>query len=124
MAGKVTGGERPFASSRQLDSWKEIAAYLGRDVRTVQRWERREGLPVHRLQHSRLGSVFAHTAELDAWRDARDPAHHDTSDSARRRRGAIQRRVWVMVAGFAGVITVAIGLGRVADRGRRSEIPR
>ena len=36
------------ARGRRLDSWKEIAAYLGRDVRTVQRWERREGLPIHR----------------------------------------------------------------------------
>ena len=35
----------------RLDSWKEIAAYLGRGVRTVQRWEREEGLPVHRLAH-------------------------------------------------------------------------
>jgi hypothetical protein len=35
----------------RLDSWKEIAAYLGRAIRTVQRWEREEGLPVHRLMH-------------------------------------------------------------------------
>ena len=35
----------------RLDSWKEIAAYLGRGIRTVQRWEREEGLPVHRIAH-------------------------------------------------------------------------
>lgn len=52
---------------RRLDSWKEIAAYLKRDVRTVQRWERKEGLPVHRKQHGVLGSVFAFEHELDAW---------------------------------------------------------
>ena len=52
---------------RRLDSWKEIAAYLKRDVRTVQRWERNEGLPVHRKQHGALGSVFAFAHELDAW---------------------------------------------------------
>jgi TolB-like protein/Flp pilus assembly protein TadD len=57
---------------RRLESWKEVAAYLGRDVRTVQRWERQEKLPVHRLQHSKLGSLYAFAAELDAWRNARE----------------------------------------------------
>jgi hypothetical protein len=41
----------------RLDSWKEIAAYLNRDVTTVQRWEKREGMPVHRHQHDRIGSI-------------------------------------------------------------------
>ncbi len=53
--------------SDRLDSWKEIAAYLNRDVSTVQRWEKKEGLPVHRLLHDKLGSVFASKLELDAW---------------------------------------------------------
>jgi TolB-like protein len=51
----------------RLDSWKEIAVYLRRDVRTVQRWEKREGLPVYRHQHDKLGSVFAYRTELAAW---------------------------------------------------------
>lgn len=55
----------------RLESWKEIAAHLGRDVRTVQRWERGEGLPVHRHQHDRLGSVYAFQDQIDAWRNAR-----------------------------------------------------
>ena len=55
----------------RLESWKEIAAYLKRDVRTVQRWEAFESLPVHRHQHKKRGSVYAHPAELDAWRDSR-----------------------------------------------------
>src|SRR2546429_9520510 len=50
----------------RLDSWKEIAAYLHRDVTTVQRWEKREGMPVHRHLHDRMGSVYASRAELDA----------------------------------------------------------
>ena len=41
----------------RLDSWKEIASFLKRDVKTVQRWERREGMPVHRHVHEKLGSV-------------------------------------------------------------------
>jgi Tol biopolymer transport system component len=59
---------------RRLDSWKEIAAYLGRGVRTVQRWEREEGLPVHRLAHAERGSVFADSAELTAWWKSRQIA--------------------------------------------------
>lgn len=55
-----------FAESR-LDSWKEIAAYLKRDIRTVQRWEKLEGLPVRRHQHQKRGSAFAYRDELDAW---------------------------------------------------------
>lgn len=50
----------------RLDSWKEIAQYLGRDVRTVIRWEDR-GLPVHRIPGGKVSRVFAFTHELDAW---------------------------------------------------------
>ena len=55
----------------RLDSWKEIAAYLGRGIRTVQRWEREEGLPVHRLAHEKRGSVYARREELAAWWESR-----------------------------------------------------
>ncbi|MGE5325310.1 MAG: tetratricopeptide repeat protein [Actinomycetota bacterium] len=51
----------------RLDSWKEIASFLRRDVRTVQRWEKKEGLPVYRHQHEKLGSVYAYRPELAAW---------------------------------------------------------
>lgn len=59
-------------SSDRLDSWKEIAAFLNRDVTTVQRWEKREGMPVHRHVHDRMGSVYAFRAELDAWTRSRN----------------------------------------------------
>ena len=55
----------------RLDSWKEIAAYLKRDVTTVQRWEKREGMPVHRHVHDKGGSVYALTEELDDWIQSR-----------------------------------------------------
>jgi TolB-like protein len=58
------------ASEDRLDSWKEIAAYVRRGVRTVRRWEREEGLPVHRHVHRALGSVYAFKSEIDAWRDS------------------------------------------------------
>ena len=57
----------------RLDSWKEIAAFLNRDVTTVQRWEKREGMPVHRHLHDRMGSVYASRTELDAWTQSRNP---------------------------------------------------
>ena len=63
---------RPLSEVERLDSWKEIAAYLKRSLRTVQRWEKHEGLPVYRHTHDKLGSVYAYPAELDEWwRDRR-----------------------------------------------------
>jgi hypothetical protein len=50
-----------------LNGWKEIAAYLGRSVRTVQRWEKEFGLPVRRFGLSKPESVFAIQREIDAW---------------------------------------------------------
>lgn len=54
------------APGERLDSWKEIAAYLKRDERTVRRWEE-EGLPVRRKLHKKQASIFAYKAEIDAW---------------------------------------------------------
>lgn len=50
----------------RLDSWKSIAAYLQRDIRTVRRWEK-QGLPVRRVAGGRGRSVFAYSDEIDAW---------------------------------------------------------
>jgi Tol biopolymer transport system component len=77
----------------RLDSWKEIAAYLGRGVRTVQRWESEEGLPVHRLAHDKGGNVYARREELAAWWESRrralsaqpvDQPHNNAKPSAPR----------------------------------------
>ncbi len=62
------------APDDRLDSWKEIAGYLKRDVTTVQRWEKREGMPVRRHLHDKMGSVYAFRSELDAWSRSRNPA--------------------------------------------------
>src|SRR5947209_7808163 len=55
----------------RLDSWKEIASFLRRDVRTVQRWEKKEALPVYRHLHDKLGSIYAYRNELTDWFNAR-----------------------------------------------------
>src|SRR5271154_5510591 len=59
----------PSDGPTRLDSWKEIAAFLGRDERTVNRWEKELGLPVHRLPGTK-GRVYAFADELLAWRAA------------------------------------------------------
>ena len=71
--GEVLPATPPSAQplEERLDSWKEIAAYLNRDVTTVQRWEKREGMPVHRHLHDRMGSVYAFRSELEAWASSR-----------------------------------------------------
>ena len=62
---KLPASER----GERLEGWKQIAAYLKRDVSTVQRWERTEQFPVRRQMHRKLGSVFAFKDELDRWMD-------------------------------------------------------
>jgi Tol biopolymer transport system component len=64
-AAETVVGER--AIEDRLDSWKQIAAYLKRDVSTVQRWEKNEHLPVRRHLHGKLGSVYAFKREIDEW---------------------------------------------------------
>ncbi len=53
--------------ARRLDSWKEIASFFGRDERTVKRWEKEKGLPVHRMPENTGARVFAFTDELSRW---------------------------------------------------------
>lgn len=67
----------------RLDSWKEIAGHFGRRVRTVQRWEKEEGMPVHRHAHRRRGTVYALGEELDSWWRSRavPPADPDREDA-------------------------------------------
>jgi hypothetical protein len=98
----------------RLESWKEIAAYLGRGVTTVQRWEQQEGLPIHRLPHAKKGSVFAIKCELDDWRRARSqsgPLHRDAVvDSPPRgaRAVAAEPRRPLRLDWRAGVVLVAL----------------
>lgn len=105
----------------RLESWKEIASYLRRDVTTVQRWEKREGLPVHRHQHDRQGTVFAYPHELDAWLSGRLKPDESTASTeasetpapspgrprlGRRALGGLAVAAAVLVAAAAAVVTV------------------
>src|SRR6267143_6183008 len=105
----------------RLDSWKEIAAYLNRDVTTVQRWEKREGMRVHRHLHERMGSVFASRAELDAWALGRNlrAAQENENDAPPLIAAAppqlavsTSRRKWTFVLPLAVAgVALAIGAG-------------
>jgi TolB-like protein/Flp pilus assembly protein TadD len=65
-----------------LDGWKEIGVHLRREVRTVQRWEKTLGLPIHRTPHDKQGRVFAYKSEIDVWWKTRDkPLEEDDSSS-------------------------------------------
>ncbi|HEX6049631.1 MAG TPA: hypothetical protein VFZ21_10185 [Gemmatimonadaceae bacterium] len=112
----------------RLDSWKAIAVYLGRGVRTVQRWEREEGLPVHRLAHEKRGSVYAHRQEVDAWWESRRRtpsssgpvgAAPDTPPSP-----GIERLTWMSAATFWPALS-SDGrlLAYVSDGGRDGTSP-
>ncbi|HET9306121.1 MAG TPA: tetratricopeptide repeat protein [Candidatus Sulfotelmatobacter sp.] len=110
----------------RLDSWKEIAAYFHRDVKTVQRWEKREGMPVHRHQHARIGSVYAFHAELDAWSQGRrlrleeeeEPSAELSADEdvdVRPTRTS-WARLWLALGGVALIALIAVTY--VVARGR------
>jgi Flp pilus assembly protein TadD len=96
---------RPDAAGDRLESWKEIAAYLKKDVSTVQRWEKREGLPVHRQPHDKQGSVYALRSELETWRG------RDRADVAGRRTAW---RVSTATAVLTGVVAVVLAAGAFA----------
>lgn len=72
-----------MADAQVLNSWKEIAQYVGRSVRTVQRWESQLRFPVRRVKSRDRGAVMALRAEIDLWlssrpcRTAEDTLHGD-----------------------------------------------
>lgn len=116
----ATAGTSPASAESldRLDSWKEISAYLKRGVTTVQRWEREEGLPVHRHQHDSLGSVYAFKHELEAWRVKR-AVRADTDDRLTHEAAVIPNRrspAWERVALGVGALLVAAGVGAISVR--------
>ena len=89
----------------RLNSWKQIARHLGRDVRTVRRWERNDvGMPVHRVPGGR--SVFAYTRELDTWLvEGTAPGAAEKSDHAFRVSGL---RLGLSLVGIAAIAAALV----------------
>ena len=56
-----------IALNRMLSSWKEIAHFFGKGVRTVQRWEKTLNLPIRRPPGAPSNVVLARTSDLEAW---------------------------------------------------------
>ena len=118
-------------SERRLDSWKEIATYLGRDVTTVQRWERQEGMPVHRHLHHKRGSVYALSSELDAWRQRRNLRSEEEQELALEAAGPSARqttvprgRRWLILGSSAVVLTAIVSLAYFATWMRAKDASR
>jgi TolB-like protein len=85
LGSRSTGPTLVSTPAKRLTSWKEIASYLGTSVRTVQRWERREILPVHRHEHASAVTVYAWRNELDAWLAGRGQPEIPRADTVRPR---------------------------------------
>lgn len=104
--------------SHRLDSWKEIAAYFGCDERTVRRWEKDRGLPVHRLPGRSGGKVFAFADELARWQV---PEKAEEGESRPEEVAAGGRWLWWVAAAVAVVVLAAGAWGwraYEAQRGR------
>jgi len=102
-----------------LGSWKEIATHVKRDVSTVQRWEKREGMPVHRHVHDKRGSVYAYSSELDAWLQSRglhleekeEERREEKSEEAEGYHGPSETpwaRRWLVLSGIAVLALLAL----------------
>jgi len=103
-----------MSERRRLESWKEIAGHLNRTVRTVQRWEREHGLPVHRLQRHKGATVYAYADEVDAWwtraetEIVAEPA--DDADPPRRARPRMAMAAAIVIAALATIGMVRVQL--------------
>jgi dipeptidyl aminopeptidase/acylaminoacyl peptidase len=97
-----TATDRP--PNERLDSWKDIATYLQRDVRTVQLWEKNEGLPVHRHAHLKRGTVYAYGTEIDGWAKSRSGIAQPPNPPSK------QRLPWFVIA---AVVAVPLALAGV-----------
>lgn len=125
---------RPPETLADLTGWKDVAAYLGRSVRTVQRWERELGLPVRRVRTQAGEVIYARRGELDGWlasrstesdveangdsgdagdgvvaADGEPPAPRYAADKTRRSRPPAS---WLWVGGLVLVAAAGFGLSR------------
>jgi TolB-like protein len=116
-------------SESRLDSWKEIALYLHRDVTTVQRWEKQEGMPVHRHLHHKRGSVYALSSELDSWRQSRklrfgeeqEAVLQTLAGAADQQKTVPRGRRWLVLGSAVVVLAAIVSLAYVATRMRSKD---
>ena len=130
-----SAGPSDQSSEASLDSWKEIASYVKRDVSTVQRWEKREGMPVHRHVHDKRGSVYAFSSELDAWLQSRrlrleeEEKEHKAAtpvnaEGDRGPKGTPRAHRWLVLGGVAVLALLASTYVLTRSRAGRTTQPR
>src|SRR5688572_17492303 len=102
----------------RLDSWKEIAQYLNKEIRTVARWEKEKGLPVYRVPGGKRQAVFAYKSELDAWLHGEGAADELDADADPPAAAWLRRPITWLVAGTLLAITA---VAAVLFRGKPDE---
>jgi Flp pilus assembly protein TadD len=108
-------------SSRRLDSWKEIALFFGKDVRTVRRWEKERSLPVHRAPGKQGGSVYAFTDELSDWLNS-SPLPADELVSPDKTEPSQRTGIFIVI-GVALIVVVGVVAGAIWLAHSRSAPP-
>jgi TolB-like protein/Flp pilus assembly protein TadD len=117
------------STSVRLSSWKEIANYLDRDPRTVQLWEKSEGLPVHRLNHQIRASVYAYTEEIDTWLRGRSnpggkPTGKPETESGPEPKGQRSTGMYLLTAlALAAMLAASFWIGSRHKAAARSSAP-
>ncbi|HEV2378955.1 MAG TPA: hypothetical protein VG206_04070 [Terriglobia bacterium] len=123
----------PNGENGRLDSWKEIADYLRRDVTTVIRWERSRRLPVHRVPGLGRPAIFAYKEEIDAWvrngvggqrsgggedgpgdgeaKRLAQPGIADAGESRTEESKRRRRALWAAIALSAAIVAAAVAFG-------------
>lgn len=112
----IMEGETSSERAR-LSGWKEIAAYLGRDQRTVRRWEQDRGLPIRRIPGDGQPTVFAYVDELSDWLDGRAPGAVAPEDAVVAGSARSRARPWLL-AGFALAVVLSVAAGVIAISSR------
>jgi tetratricopeptide (TPR) repeat protein len=95
-----------------LNGWKEIAAYVARDRRTVERWEKLRGLPVRRMPGEGRATVYALISELDEWLASSKPDETEVENADPARTGS---RTIGSGASEDGVVVPGAGAGSAAQ---------
>jgi len=93
-----------MADKQVLDSWKEIADYLRRSIKSCQRMEHELGLPIHRLADTPKARVFAYKDEIDRWIEE---TQHSGKKIPFRKSFLLSKKKWVIVLGVS-ILCVSI----------------
>ncbi len=112
-----------MSERRILESWKAIAAYLGRTEKTCRTWEHELGLPVHRLDDSAKAHVFAYVDELDRWREEQVESQEDKKNGGQSGLKGLSHRARMALAAGAAVILIGVSAVIVWRLSRESPPP-